>query len=160
MRIGFGYDAHRLVSGRQLKLGGVDIPYKKGLDGHSDADVLAHAVMDALLGAAALGDIGKYFPDTDNKWRNANSMELLETIVEMLFTQGWRVENIDCTVVAERPKLAPFVPKMKENLAIAMNIEESRVSVKATTTEGMGFTGKGEGIEAYVVVLIVRNPVG
>lgn len=160
MRIGFGYDAHRLVSGRRLRLGGVDIPYEKGLDGHSDADVLAHAVMDALLGAAALGDIGKYFPDTDDKWRNANSMELLETVVEMLFNHGWRVENIDCTVVAEKPKLAPFVPKMKESLAVAMNIEESRVSVKATTTEGMGFTGKGEGIEAYAVVLIVRNPVG
>lgn len=160
MRIGFGYDAHRLVSGRRLRLGGVDIPYEKGLDGHSDADVLAHAVMDALLGAAALGDIGKYFPDTDDKWRNANSMELLETVVEMLVNHGWRVENIDCTVVAEKPKLAPFVPKMKESLAVAMNIEESRVSVKATTTEGMGFTGKGEGIEAYAVVLIVRNPVG
>lgn len=160
MRIGFGYDAHRLVSGRRLRLGGVDIPYEKGLDGHSDADVLAHAVMDALLGAAALGDIGKHFPDTDDKWHNANSMELLETVVEMLFNHGWRVENIDCTVVAEKPKLAPFVPKMKESLAVAMNIEESRVSVKATTTEGMGFTGKGEGIEAYAVVLIVRNPVG
>lgn len=160
MRIGFGYDAHRLVRGKQLRLGGVDIPYEKGLDGHSDADVLTHAVMDALLGAAALGDIGKHFPDTDEKWRNANSLELLETVVEILLNNGWRVENIDCTVVAEKPKLAPFVPKMKESMAVAMNIEESRVSVKATTTEGMGFTGMGDGIEAYAVVLIVRNPVG
>lgn len=160
MRIGFGYDAHRLVRGKQLRLGGVDIPYEKGLDGHSDADVLTHAVMDALLGAAALGDIGKHFPDTDEKWRNANSLELLETVVEILLNHGWRVENIDCTVVAEKPKLAPFVPKMKESMAVAMNIEESRVSVKATTTEGMGFTGMGDGIEAYAVVLIVRNPVG
>jgi 2-C-methyl-D-erythritol 2,4-cyclodiphosphate synthase len=159
LRIGHGYDAHRLVAGRPLKLGGVTIPSKKGLFGHSDADVLTHAVMDALLGAAALGDLGAHFPDTDDKWHDADSVELLGMVVEMLWKNGWRVENVDCTVVAEKPRLAPYVSRMRETLAVAMNLEEARVSVKATTTEGMGFTGQGRGIEAHAVVLLVRNPV-
>jgi len=159
LRIGQGYDAHRLVEGRPLVLGGVNIPCDRGLLGHSDADVLTHAVMNALLGAASLGDIGHHFPETDDKWKDAVSVELLGTVVEMLWKHGWRVENVDCTVVTEEPKLAPYVPRMKENLAVVMNLEGARVSVKATTTEGMGFSGRGEGIEAHAVALLVRNPV-
>lgn len=160
MRIGLGYDAHRLVEGRPLILGGVDIPFPKGLDGHSDADVLTHAVMDALLGAAALGDLGHHFPDTNDKYRGADSMQLLGAVIELISMNGWMVENVDATVVAQAPKLMPHISLMRENLAIAMNIEESRVNVKAKTTEGMGFSGRGEGIEAHAVAQIVRNPVG
>lgn len=159
MRIGQGYDAHRLAPGRPLILGGVKIPYDKGLLGNSDADVLTHAVMNALLGAASLGDIGHHFPDNDDKWKDAVSVDLLEMVVEMLRKHDWRIVNVDCTVVAEEPKLVPYVADMQETLAVTMNIEESRVNVKATTTEGMGFSGRGEGIEAHAVALLVRNPV-
>jgi len=142
-----------------LVLGGVNIPGKKGLVGHSDADVLAHAVIDALLGAASMGDIGRYFPDTDPKWKDANSIEMLKQIIEMLEDAGWLVSNVDCTVIAEEPRLAPYVPQMRESLAVALNLEVDRVSVKAKTTEGMGFTGEKLGMEAYAVACIVGNPV-
>ena len=154
MRIGHGYDVHRLVEGRKLILGGVDIPFEKGLLGHSDADVLAHAIMDALLGAAALGDIGKLFPDNDPAYEGADSLVLLRRVAGILEESGYRVGNVDATVLAQRPKLAPHIPAMRERLAGAMNIPADRVSVKATTEEGLGFTGSGEGIAAHAVVLI------
>ncbi len=154
MRIGHGYDVHRLVTGRKLILGGVEVPYEKGLLGHSDADVLAHAVMDALLGAAALGDIGKLFPDSDPAYEGADSLLLLQRVTETLTEYGYTVGNVDATVLAQRPKLAPHIPAMRENLAAAMGIAPDRVSVKATTEEGLGFTGAGEGIAAHAVVLI------
>ena len=160
MRIGHGYDAHRLVEGRPLKLGGVDIPFEKGLDGNSDADVLTHAVMNSLLGAAGMGDIGVHFPADDETFTDSDSMELLTKVVELVLNDGWRVENIDCTIVAQEPKLASHVPRMRANLAVILNIQQARVSVKATTTEGMGFTGRGEGMEAHAVALLVRSPVG
>ena len=154
MRIGHGYDVHRLVEGRRLILGGVEIPYEKGLLGHSDADVLTHALMDALLGAAALGDIGKLFPDNDPNYEGADSVGLLREVRRVLSENGWRVGNVDCTVIAQRPKLAPFIPRMREILAEAMGVELNRVSVKATTEEGLGFSGEGLGIAAHAVALI------
>ncbi len=154
MRIGMGYDVHRLVENRDLMIGGVKIPYEKGLLGHSDADVLLHAIMDALLGAAALGDIGKHFPDTDPAYKGADSLKLLERVVVLLEERGFAVGNVDATVLAQRPKLAPYIPKMRENLARVMGVDPSRVNVKATTEEGLGFTGSGEGMAAHAVALI------
>ncbi len=154
MRIGHGYDVHRLVEGRRLILGGVDIPWEKGLLGHSDADVLTHAVMDALLGAAALGDIGKLFPDSDPAYKGADSLVLLGRVVQVLAENGYEIGNVDAKVLAQRPKLAAHIPLMRDRLAAAMGVEPSRVSVKATTEEGLGFTGAGEGIAAHAVVLI------
>ena len=152
MRIGHGYDVHRLVEGRKLILCGVEIPFERGLDGHSDADVAAHALMDALLGAAALGDIGRHFPDTDPAYAGADSLELLRRVMAML--PGYRVGNVDLTILAQRPKLAPYVPQMVQRLAAAMEIAPDRVNVKATTEEGLGFTGSGEGIAAHAVALL------
>lgn len=154
MRIGQGYDVHRLVEGRKLILGGVEIPWEKGLLGHSDADVLLHAVMDALLGAAALGDIGQHFPDTDEKYKGISSIELLKRVREILAENGFLIENIDSTIIAQKPKLLPYRPKMAENIAAALGIETDQVSVKATTEEGLGFTGAGEGIAAQAICLL------
>lgn len=154
MRIGHGYDVHRLKAGRKLILGGVEIPWELGLDGHSDADVLIHAVMDALLGAAALGDIGKWFPDTDPQYRGISSMVLLQRVAALLRERGYRVGNVDVTVIAQRPKLLPHIPQMRENLAAALEIGTERVNVKATTEEGLGFTGTGEGMAAHAVCLL------
>lgn len=154
MRIGHGFDAHRLVEGRKLVLGGVDVPHETGALGHSDADVLAHAVSDALLGAAALGDLGGHFPDTDERWKNADSMELLEHCRAEVHRAGFRVENVDATIVVERPKLAPFIARMRENLAGRLGLSVAQVSVKAKTSEGMGYTGDGSGIAAYAVALL------
>lgn len=153
-RVGHGYDVHRLVEGRRLILGGVDIPYERGLLGHSDADVLVHAVMDALLGAAALGDIGKLFPDTDERYSGADSLRLLAAVMEALRGAGWSVSNIDATIIAQRPKLAPYIAEMRVRIAAAAGIESSQVSVKATTEEKLGFTGEGLGIAAHAVALI------
>ncbi len=153
-RIGQGYDVHRLVPGRKLILGGVDIPWETGLLGHSDADVLLHAIMDALLGAAALGDIGKLFPDNDPAYEGADSIRLLERVSEILRENGFRVGNVDCTVIAQRPKLAPHIALMRSTLAAAMGVEPGRVSVKATTEEGLGFSGEGLGIAAHAVALL------
>lgn len=157
MRIGHGYDVHRLTPERKLILGGVEIPFEKGLLGHSDADVLAHAVMDALLGAAALGDIGKLFPDNDSAYEGADSLMLLRRVTQALAENGYGIGNVDATVLAQRPKLAPHIPAMRERLAVAMGISPDRVSVKATTEEGLGFTGTGEGIAAHAVALIDEN---
>lgn len=157
MRIGHGYDAHRLAPGRRLILGGVEIPYERGLLGHSDADVLAHAVADALLGAAALGDIGKWFPDSDPRYQDADSLRLLAHVAEMLAGRGYSVGNIDATVIAQAPKLARFIERMRENIAGACEIGAEDVSVKATTEEGMGFSGRGEGICAHAVCLLTRD---
>ena len=154
MRIGHGYDVHRLKEGRKLILGGVEIPWEKGLDGHSDADVLLHAVMDALLGAAVLGDIGRWFPDTDPQYRGISSMVLLEKVAELLRARGYRVGNVDVTVIAQRPKLLPHIPKMRENLARVLEVGPERINVKATTEEGLGFTGTGEGMAAHAVCLL------
>ena len=154
MRIGHGYDVHKLVENRKLILGGVEIPYGKGLLGHSDADVLLHSVSDALLGAAALGDIGKMFPDNDDRFLDAGSLMLLEKVAERLFNEGYTVGNIDCTVVAQSPKLSTYIDLMRENIARACKIELNCVSVKATTEEKLGFTGRGEGISSHCVVLI------
>ncbi len=156
VRIGFGYDVHRLVEERRLILGGVEIPFKKGLLGHSDADLLVHAVMDALLGAAALGDIGQHFPDSDPAYAGADSIKLLGIVKEKLAAAGWLTENIDATVIAQRPKLAPYREKMRGNIARAMELDVSQISVKATTEEGLGFTGSGEGIAAQAAVLLKR----
>lgn len=157
MRIGHGYDVHRLTQGRKLILGGVEIPFEKGLLGHSDADVLAHAVMDALLGAAALGDIGQLFPDSDPAYEGADSLKLLRRVAQVLGEHGYGIGNVDATVLAQRPKLAPHIPEMRERLAAAMSIDPGRVSVKATTEEGLGFTGAGEGIAAHAVALLNEN---
>lgn len=154
MRIGHGYDVHKLVEGRKLILGGVCIPWEKGLLGHSDADVLTHALMDALLGAAALGDIGHLFPDNDPAFEGADSIELLRRVCAVLGENGWRVGNVDCTVIAQRPKLAPHIADMRRILADAMGVDVSAVSVKATTEEKLGFTGEGLGIAAHAVALI------
>lgn len=156
MRIGQGYDVHRLTEGRDLILGGVKVPYEKGLLGHSDADVLVHAVMDALLGAAALGDIGQHFPDTDPAYKGISSIELLKKVGELLDEKGYVVENIDATVIAQRPKLASYRPQMAANIALALNLDVSRVSVKATTEEGLGFTGTGEGISSQAITLLTE----
>lgn len=155
MRIGHGYDVHRLVAGRPLILGGVHVPSDVGLDGHSDADVLAHAIADAVLGAAALGDIGAHFPDTDVAWRGADSIELLRTVVARVADAGWRVGNVDATVVLQRPRLRPHVDAMRVRLADALGVGTGAVSVKATTGEGMGFVGTGEGAAAHAVALLV-----
>lgn len=157
IRIGHGYDVHRLVDGRKLILGGVDVPYELGLLGHSDADVLTHAVMDALLGAACMGDIGTHFPDSDPTYAGADSLVLLEHVVELLAQSGYGIGNVDATILAQRPKLAPYIPKMREELAKHMGISMSRVNVKATTEEGLGFTGSGEGMAAHAVVLLERT---
>ena len=154
MRIGHGYDVHRLVEGRKLILGGVEIPFEKGLLGHSDADVLTHAIMDALLGAAALGDIGKHFPDTDTAYAGADSLLLLDHVVELLHSRGWKVGNVDATILAQRPKLAPFIPEMVSNLAQRMGVEVGQVNVKATTEEKLGFTGSGDGMASHAVCLL------
>lgn len=154
MRIGHGYDVHRLVEGRKLILGGVDIPYEKGLDGHSDADVLVHALMDAMLGAAALGDIGKLFPDSDDTFLGADSIELLKKVSAALQEKGYSLVNADCTVIAQRPKLAPYIEEMRERIAEAAGVDAGCISVKATTEEKLGFTGEGLGIAAHAVVLI------
>lgn len=156
MRIGTGYDVHRLVEGRKLIMGGVEIPHEKGLLGHSDADVLLHAVCDALLGAAGLGDIGKHFPDTDQRYKGISSIALLAEVAGMLAGQGFRVNNIDATIVAERPKMAPHISAMVSNITTAVNAGPGAVNVKATTTEGLGFTGRGEGIAAYAACTIER----
>ena len=154
MRIGHGYDVHRLVEGRKLILGGLEIPWEKGLDGHSDADVLTHAVMDALLGAAAMGDIGKLFPDTDDRFLGICSMELLTEVGSRLRAAGYAVGDIDATVIAQRPKLAPYIDAMRKEIAERLQIDVSRVSVKATTEEHLGFTGSGDGIAAHAVCLL------
>lgn len=156
LRVGHGYDVHRLTEGRALILGGVTVPFDRGLLGHSDADVLTHAVMDALLGAAALGDIGKLFPDSDAAYAGADSIALLERVTALLREHGWRVGNVDATVVAQAPRLAPYVPDMRRRLAEAMGLDVDCVSVKATTEERLGFTGSGEGMAAHAVALIER----
>lgn len=150
IRVGMGYDVHKLTEGRDLILGGVPIPYEKGLLGHSDADVLIHAVMDALLGAAALGDIGKHFPDTDPKYKGISSMLLLEETARLLKEQGYAIGNIDATIIAQRPKMAPHIPQMRENLAKCLGISQAQVNIKATTEEGLGFTGNGQIGRAHV----------
>lgn len=157
MRIGHGYDVHRLVEGRKLILGGVEVPFEKGLDGHSDADVLTHAVMDAVLGGAALGDIGRHFPDTDPAYAGADSLELARHVARILAQAGWKVANLDATLLCQRPKLAPYIPAMRENLAQALGLEVEAVSVKATTEEHLGFTGQGLGIAAHAVALLERR---
>lgn len=156
MRIGHGYDVHRLVEGRRLILGGVDIPWERGLLGHSDADVLTHAVMDALLGAAGLGDIGRHFPDTDPAYAGADSLRLLAHVTALLRERGFTVGNVDATVLAQQPKLAPYIPQMRDNLARAIGADPEQVNVKATTEEGLGFTGSGEGMAAHAVALIEK----
>ena len=154
MRVGMGYDVHKLVEGRRLILGGVEIPYEKGLLGHSDADVLVHAVMDALLGAAALGDIGKHFPDTDPAYEGADSMKLLEEVRKLLDEHNFMIGNVDATVIAQRPKLAPYIEMMRENIAARLLIDKNQVNVKATTEEGLGFTGQGQGISSQAICLL------
>lgn len=155
MRIGSGYDVHRLVEGRKLIIGGVEIPHDMGLLGHSDADVLLHAVMDALLGAAALGDIGKHFPDSDERYKGISSVLLLEKVGELLEENNYVIENIDCTIIAQKPKMAPYIQTMRENIAKALLIDVTQVNVKATTEEGLGFTGAEEGIAATSVALLI-----
>jgi len=157
MRIGHGYDVHRLTEGRKLILGGVEVPFEKGLLGHSDADVLTHAVMDALLGAAGLGDIGRHFPDTDPAYAGADSLGLLDHVMVLLKENGWRVENVDATILAQRPKLAGYIPEMREKLARHMELSPGQVNVKATTEEGLGFTGAGEGVAAHAVCLLEKS---
>ena len=154
MRIGHGYDVHKLVEDRKLILGGVDIPYDKGLLGHSDADVLLHAISDALLGAAALGDIGKHFPDTDMAFKDADSRNLLRQVVNLIEEKGYRVGNIDCTIIAQKPKLKDYIEIMRKNIASDCNVDASCVNVKATTEEGLGFTGEGSGISAHAVCIL------
>lgn len=153
-RIGYGYDLHKLVEGRPCIIGGVTIPFDKGLDGHSDADVLLHAITDALLGALALGDIGTHFPDTDPEWEGADSAVLLSEVDRILRKKGWQIQNIDSTIIAEEPKLNPFVDKIRQSIASVLSIDLNTVSVKATTSEKLGFLGRGEGIAAHAVVLI------
>ncbi|MCR1950495.1 2-C-methyl-D-erythritol 2,4-cyclodiphosphate synthase [Clostridium sp. DSM 100503] len=157
MRIGLGYDVHRLVEGRDLIIGGVKIPYEKGLLGHSDADVLIHAIMDSLLGASALGDIGKHFPDTDEKYKGISSIKLLEEVGKLLLSNGYSINNIDSTIIAQKPKMAPFIQQMRENIANALHIDVMQINVKATTEEGLGFTGSGEGISSQSICLLVHN---
>lgn len=156
MRVGLGYDVHKLVEGRKLIIGGVDIPHEKGLLGHSDADVLIHAVMDSILGALALGDIGKHFPDTDEKYKGADSMKLLEFVYNLINERGYGIANIDCTIIAQSPKMAPHIQSMRENIAKALNTSIENINVKATTEEGLGFTGAKEGIAAQSICLLVK----
>ena len=155
MRVGLGYDVHRLTEGRDLILGGVKIPWEKGLLGHSDADVVVHAIMDALLGAAALGDIGQHFPDTDPRYEGISSIALLEHVGKLLEEHNYVIENIDATIIAQRPKMMPHLPRMRENVARTLGIETNQVSIKATTEEGLGFTGSGEGIASQAVCLLL-----
>lgn len=155
MRIGMGYDVHRLTEDRKLIIGGVDIPYEKGLLGHSDADVLLHAIMDALLGASALGDIGKHFPDTDPAYKGISSIKLLEHVGALLKMNGFIIGNIDATIIAQKPKMAPHIMHMRENIANALNIEMNQINVKATTEEGLGFTGNGDGISSQAICLLL-----
>lgn len=157
MRVGMGYDVHKLVEGRALILGGVEIPYVHGLDGHSDADVLLHAIKDALLGAAALGDIGRHFPDTDVQYKGVSSIVLLERVRDIIAEHGYVVNNIDATIVAERPKLAPYIPEMNKRIAAALQVDIGQINVKATTTEGLGFAGQGAGIAAYAIASISKK---
>lgn len=157
MRIGQGFDVHALVAGRKLVIGGVEIPHEKGLDGHSDADVLLHAVCDALIGAAALGDIGTHFPDTDARYKGIDSRRLLREVALLLAKRNWQVVNVDATIIAQAPKMAPFIGRMRENIAADLNIGADEVSVKAKTTERLGFTGRGEGIAAEAVALITER---
>lgn len=157
MRIGHGYDVHRLDEGRKLIIGGVDIPYEKGLLGHSDADVLLHAISDAILGAIAEGDIGRHFPDTDPRYKGADSLKLLEHVRELAEAKGFRLGNVDATIVAQRPKMAPHISRMRENIAQVLNSNVDLVNVKATTTEELGFCGRGEGIAAHAVVLMLKK---
>jgi 2-C-methyl-D-erythritol 2,4-cyclodiphosphate synthase len=157
MRIGNGYDVHRLVTGRKLILGGVDIPYEKGLLGHSDADVLLHALADAILGAIGEGDIGKHFPDTDPAYKGADSLKLLRHVMDLAQSRGYVIANVDTTIVAQRPKLAPYIQQMRANIAQALSTEVERVNVKATTTEELGFAGRGEGIASYAVALLQQK---
>ncbi|MDY5985563.1 MAG: 2-C-methyl-D-erythritol 2,4-cyclodiphosphate synthase [Lachnoclostridium sp.] len=154
MRIGMGYDVHKLVEGRDLILGGVSIPYEKGLLGHSDADVLLHAIMDALLGAAALGDIGKHFPDTDPKYKGASSIKLLEHVGKLIDEKMYVIGNIDATIIAQRPKMAPHIEQMRKNVADALHIDVDQINIKATTEEGLGFTGSGEGISSQAIACL------
>jgi len=160
MRIGNGYDVHRLVAGRKLILGGVDVPHSKGLLGHSDADVLLHALSDAILGAIGEGDIGRHFPDTDPAYQGADSIKLLRQVMDLADAKGYRIGNVDATIVAQRPKLAPFIQQMRLNIARALSTDEERVNVKATTTEELGFAGRGEGIAAYAVALLEQKSAG
>ena len=155
MRVGMGYDVHKLVEGRDLILGGVKIPYEKGLLGHSDADVLLHAIMDALLGAAALGDIGKHFPETEEKYKGADSIHLLKKVKELIEEKMYVIENIDATIIAQKPKLAPYRETMVKNICDALNIREEQINIKATTEEGLGFTGAGEGISAQAICSLI-----
>jgi 2-C-methyl-D-erythritol 2,4-cyclodiphosphate synthase len=154
MRVGIGYDAHQLTTGRPFILGGVEIPFEKGLKGWSDADVVVHAIMDALLGAAALGDIGNHFPPNNPTYKDISSITLLNRVGGLLKTQSWRISNVDATIIAERPLLQPYISQMKQNISRALSIDESQVGIKATTNEGMGFIGREEGIAAYAVILI------
>ena len=154
MRVGTGYDVHPLVPGRTLTLGGVPIPYTLGLEGHSDADALCHALVDALLGAAALGDIGQYYPSSDPRYKSASSLGFLKEVASLLKQRGWRIENVDATIVAQRPKLSPYYDQMRTNIGTALGIGKERVSVKATTTDGLGFVGRGEGIAVQAVALL------
>ena len=156
MRVGLGYDVHKLVDGRKLIIGGVDIPHEKGLLGHSDADVLVHAVMDSILGALALGDIGKHFPDTDEKYKGSDSIKLLEFVHNLIDEKGYGIGNIDCTIIAQSPKMAPHISNMRENMAKALNTSTDNINVKATTEEGLGFTGAKEGIAAQSICLLVK----
>lgn len=157
MRIGIGYDVHRLVEGRKLIIGGVEIPYEKGLLGHSDADVLVHAIIDSILGALSLGDIGKHFPDTDEKYKDINSMNLLTKTYDLMIKSGYKIGNIDCVVAAQRPKLAPYIDIMRERIAKVLNTSIDNISIKATTTEKLGFEGREEGISSQVVCLLVEE---
>jgi len=156
MRVGLGYDVHKLVEGRKLIIGGVDIPHEKGLLGHSDADVLIHAVMDSILGALALGDIGKHFTDTDKKYKGADSMKLLEFVYNLINEKGYSIGNIDCTIIAQSPKMAPHIQNMRENIAKTLNTSIENINVKATTEEGLGFTGAKEGIASQSICLLVK----
>lgn len=157
MRIGHGYDVHRLVEGRKLIMGGVDIPWEKGLLGHSDADVLLHAISDAILGAIGEGDIGKHFPDTDQAYKGADSLKLLERVMQLADGKGWRLGNLDATIIAQQPKMAPHISTMRRNIATVLNATVDQINVKATTEEGLGFSGRGEGISAHAVVLMVAK---
>jgi 2-C-methyl-D-erythritol 2,4-cyclodiphosphate synthase len=157
MRIGMGYDVHRLVEGRDLILGGVNIPYEKGLLGHSDADVLLHAIMDSLLGSAALGDIGKHFPDTNIKYKGASSIELLKKVSEIIYDSGYIISNIDATIIAQKPKMAPHIEDMRNNISKALKIDLNQINIKATTEEGLGFTGSSEGISSQSVCLLLKK---
>ena len=157
IRVGNGYDVHRLVEGRKLILGGVDVPHSMGLDGHSDADVLVHALCDALLGAVGAGDIGKHFPDTDLKWKGISSLHLLKEVMRMCREKGFELANADSMIVAQKPKLAPYISEMKKNIASILDVETDQINIKATTTEKLGFAGREEGISAYAVALLVKN---